>query len=197
MCETIYLSIYLGTHLTARFDVGKFEGDRGTYRGTFAHDETILDWKPKVGIAEGMEPTFAWILRDMAARSPAAPTSGTTAAAATVMQLPPTSSSVNLGQPVHRRKSVRKKKPACTAVASLAGEPVVGITSAPTSYLNVTRRKSMANTLWDPKGSLAIPLALYHELSFDGKALHSLADFPAAHCYIDLFEADCWVIRGL
>jgi hypothetical protein len=26
--------------------------------------------------------------------------------------------------------------------------------------------------------------------------LDSLADFPAARCYIDLFEADCWVIRG-
>ena len=178
----------LGKHLTARFDVDKFEGDKGRI-ADLSRSRTILDWKPKVGIAEGMEATFKWILRDMAARSQAAP--------ATVMQLPPTSSSFNLGQPVHRRKSVRKKKPACTAVASLAGEPVVGITSAPTSYLNVTRRKSMANTLWDPKGSLAIPLALYHELSFDGKALHSLADFPAAHCYIDLFEADCWVIRGL
>ena len=180
--------------MSASFDVGKFEGDKGRI-ADLSRSRTILDWKSKVGIAEGLEATFKWILRDMA-RSPAAPTPGNTAAAA-LMQLPLKTEVVNF-QPLHRGNFVRERKnPACTAVASLAGEPVVGITSAPTSYLNVTRRTNMmANTLWDPKGSLAFPLALYHELSFDGRPLDSLADFPAARCYIDLFEADCWVIRG-
>ena len=187
----------LGKDLSASFDVGKFEGDKGRI-ADLSRSRTILDWKSKVGIAEGLEATFKWILRDIA-RSPAAPAPGNAAAAAlTQLPLKLKSSIFNRGRPLHRGNSVREKKPTCTAVASLAGEPVVGITSAPTSYLNVTRRKNMmANTLWDPKGSLAIPLALHHELSFDGRPLDSLADFPAARCYIDLFEADCWVIRGI
>ena len=86
----------------------------------------------------------------------------------------------------------RGQPSACTAVASLAGEPIVGITSAPTSY--VVGRKSMANTLWDPRSSTVFPLALYHELSIDRSQkkpqVQSLADFPPARCYIDLFKVN-------
>ena len=70
----------LGKDLSASFDVGKFEGDKGRI-ADLSRSRTILDWKSKVGIAEGLEATFKWILRDMA-RSPAAPTPGNTAAAA-------------------------------------------------------------------------------------------------------------------
>jgi len=94
----------LGKDLSASFDVGKFEGDKGRI-ADLSRSRTILDWKSKVGIAEGLEATFKWILRDMA-RSPAAPTPGNTAAAA-LMQLPLKlkSSIFNRGQPLHRGNS--------------------------------------------------------------------------------------------
>ena len=58
----------LGKNISARFDEGKFEGDKGRV-ADLARARTILDWKPRVGIAEGLEATFKWIMHDMTARS--------------------------------------------------------------------------------------------------------------------------------
>jgi len=161
-----------------------------------SRSRTILDWKSKVGIAEGLEATFKWILRDMA-RSPAAPTPGNTAAAA-LMQLPLKlkSSIFNRGQPLHRGNSRGKT---CLHCGRLTCRGAGGWHYQRTYFLSQchqTEEHDGQHSLAS-KGSLAIPLALYHELSFDGRPLDSLADFPAARCYIDLFEADCWVIRGI
>jgi len=179
----------LGKNISASFDEGKFEGDKGRF-ADLSRARTILDWKPRVGIAEGLEATFKWIMHDMTARSP--PQTSTAAPATTLMQAPLALAPSHTGRPVLDRKLVRGQPSACTAVASLAGEPIVGITSAPTSY--VVGRKSMTNTLWDPRSLTVFPLALYHELSIDRsqkqRQVQSLVDFPPARCYIDLFKVN-------
>ena len=79
----------------------------------------------------------------------------------------------------------------CTDIGELAGEPAIAISSVPTSFFS---RKSLTNTLWDVRGNISgMPLALYHEISWDHDRLSSLQTLPAAKCYIDLFMAEPWL----
>ena len=176
------------------FDTSKPEGDRGRV-ADIARARTILRWSAKTDIADGLRTTFKWVLQDRRLRR----------RSSNFLVRPRVGHQAEqyAGLQAGRQAGLGAQGNLDPCLAGLTAEPAVAITSVPSSYFSATK---MASTLWDPAyvttSPGAIPLVLYHELSWDAKLnltamsmAQRVARMPAARCHVDLFKAEPWLLH--